>query len=286
MTRGGQEGFKNNMEKMIDGKALAESIQKELKEEIASKNLSPNLAVVLVGDDSASKIYVNLKKKACQQAGIEFHEYLLDADCNEDHILEVINFLNKDNNIDAILIQLPLPKKFDTDKIIKAMDPDKDVDGFHAQNIDKFLTNQSGFVPGLSLGIFKLIASTEENLEHKQAVIIAKSDIFYRPLAKLLNDQGASTTIAHPDDEDIKDKTSQADILVAAAGQAFFVTADMVKDDAIVIDVGTNKIDNNYVVGDVDYSAVFQKASHITPVPGGVGPMTVALLLYNTVKLA
>jgi methylenetetrahydrofolate dehydrogenase (NADP+) / methenyltetrahydrofolate cyclohydrolase len=274
------------MDKLIDGKALAESIQQELKEEIITKNLKPNLAVVLVGDDSASQIYVNLKKKACHQAGIEFHEYLLDADCTEEHVLGVIDFLNKDNHIDAILIQLPLPKKFDTDKVIKAMSPAKDVDGFHPQNIEKFLTNQSGFVPGLSLGIFKLIVSTEENLQNKQAVIIAKSDIFYRPLAKLLNDQGATTTIAHPDDKDIKTKTSQADILVAAAGQPFFVTADMVKDNAIVIDVGTNKIDNNYVVGDVDYSAVFQKASHITPVPGGVGPMTVAMLLYNTVRLA
>ena len=271
---------------MIDGKALAESIQQQLKKEITTKNLKPNLAVVLVGDDSASQIYVNLKKKACHQAGIEFHEYLLDADCSEEHILSTIDFLNKDNHIDAILIQLPLPKKFNTNKIIKAMNPDKDVDGFHPQNIDKFLTNQSGFVPGLSLGIFKLIASTEEKLQNKQAVIIAKSDIFYRPLAKLLNDQGVSTIIAHPDDQDIKTKTLEADILVAAAGQAFFVTADMVKDDAIIVDVGTNKIDNNYVVGDVDYSAIFQKASHITPVPGGVGPMTVAMLLYNTVRLA
>lgn len=274
------------MAQMIDGKALAESIQQQLKEEIITKNLSPNLAVVLVGDDSASQIYVNLKKKACHQVGIEFHEYLLDADCIEERVLEVINFLNKDNNTDAILIQLPLPKKFDTDKIIQTMSPAKDVDGFHPQNIEKFLTNQSGFIPGLSLGIFKLIASTEENLQNKQAVIIAKSDIFYRPLAKLLNDQGASTTIAHPDDKDIKTKTLQADVLVAAAGQPFFVTGDMVKEDAIIIDVGTNKIDNNYVVGDVDYSAVFQKASHITPVPGGVGPMTVAMLLHNTVKLA
>lgn len=271
---------------MIDGKALAESIQQQLKDEIRDKGLSPNLAVVLVGDDAASQLYVNLKKKACHQVGIEFHEYLLDANCTEEHILEVIDFLNKDKNIDAILIQLPLPKKFNTDKIIRAMDPAKDVDGFHPKNIDKFLTNQSGFVPGLSLGIFKLIANTEENLDDKQAVIIAKSDIFYRPLAKLLNDQGASTTIAHPDDEGIKNKTSQADILIAAAGQPFFVTADMVKSEAIVIDVGTNKIDNDYVVGDVDYSAVFTKASHITPVPGGVGPMTVAMLLHNTVKLA
>ena len=274
------------MAQIIDGKALAESIQQQLKEEITNKNLTPNLAVILIGDDPASQLYVNLKKKACHQVGIEFHEYLLDADCSEDAVLEVISFLNKDDNTDAILIQLPLPKKFDTDKIIKSMDPAKDVDGFHSQNIEKFLTNQSGFVPGLSLGIFKLIASTKEELKNKQAVIIAKSEIFYRPLAKLLTDQGVSTIIAHPNDADLKNKALGADILVAAAGQAFFVTGDMVKEDAIIIDVGTNKIDNNYVVGDVDYSAVFQKASHITPVPGGVGPMTVAMLLHNTVKLA
>ncbi len=274
------------MAKIIDGKKLADTIQQEVKQEIKDKQLSPNLAVVLVGDDQASQLYIDLKKKACHKVGIEFHEYLLEKNTSEEEILKTINFLNKDANIDAILIQLPLPKQFDTDKIIQAMDPAKDVDGFHKENIDKLLNKQSGFIPGLPLGIIKLIESTNESLANKSAVIIAKSEILYKPLAKLLNDKGIQTDIVKPDDTKVKDKSNQADILIVACGQAFFVKADMVKDNAIVIDIGTNKIDKDYTVGDVDYTEVFDKVGYITPVPGGVGPMTVAMLLYNTVQLA
>lgn len=274
------------MDKMIDGKKLAENIQAEIHKEIFQKGIKPSLAVVLVGDDPASKIYVNLKKKACQKVGINFHEYLLDKNASEKEVLDVVDFLNKDEQVDAILIQLPLPKHLDTDKIIHAMDPRKDVDGFHPTSIKKFLEGQSGFVPGLALGIFKLIQSTGEELKNKKSTIVAKSNILYQPLAKLLNDQGVETSIVHPEDKNLKDKCLEADILIVACGKAFFIKQDMVKDDAIVIDVGTNKIDNEYVVGDVDYTPVFQKVKFITPVPGGVGPMTVAMLLYNTLQLA
>ncbi|PWB38888.1 MAG: bifunctional 5,10-methylene-tetrahydrofolate dehydrogenase/5,10-methylene-tetrahydrofolate cyclohydrolase [Parcubacteria group bacterium] len=274
------------MPKIIDGKALAEEIQAELTKEITAKKLNPNLAVVLVGNDPASRLYVGLKKKACQKIGIAFHEYLLAADSSETKVLETINFLNNDSEIDAILVQLPLPAGLDTDKIVSAIDPTKDVDGFHAKNIEKFLAQQTDFIPGLPLGIIKLIKSTGENLNGKKAVIVAKSQILYRPLAKLLNDQDVVTEIVSPTEKSLKDKTLTADILITAIGKAFAITEEMVKDGAIVIDVGTNKIDDKYTVGDVDYSGVFEKVSHITPVPGGVGPMTVAMLLYNTVKLA
>lgn len=274
------------MEKIIDGKKLAENIQAEISKEIFQTGIHPSLAVILIGNDPASKIYVNLKKKACHKVGIDFHEYLLAENSNQQEVLDTIQFLNKDKGVDAILIQLPLPKHLDTAEIIQAMDPAKDVDGFHPTSIKNFLEGQSGFVPGLALGIFRLIESTEEALQNKNATIMAKSNILYQPVAKLLNDQGVSTTIVRPNDKNLKDKCLQADILIVACGSPFFIKEDMVKNDAIVIDVGTNKIDDNYIVGDVDYTTVFPKVKFITPVPGGVGPMTVAMLLYNTLQLA
>jgi len=274
------------MAKIIDGKAIAKEIRQKIKKQITDKNLNPNLAVILVGENPASKLYVNLKKKACEEVGIEFHEYLLDNDIPQDKVLEVINFLNHDKKVDAILIQLPLPEHLDTDNIIQAINPAKDVDGFHPQNIKKFLNKKNKLAPGLPLGIIKLIESTEENLIEKQALIIAKNKILYQPLAKLLNDRKIHTTISLPDDLKLKNKCQQADILITAIGKPFFITADMIKQDSIIIDIGTNKIDKNYIVGDIDYSGAFTKAGHITPVPGGVGPVTVAMLLYNTVKLA
>ncbi len=272
------------MEKIINGRALARKIRQEIKEEIYSKHLRPSLAVVLVGEDPASQLYVGLKKRACQEVGIDFHEYLLAENSSAKQVLEVINFLNKDETVDAILIQLPLPEHLDADEIIFAMDPKKDVDGFHPSSIKNFLDNQSSFVPGLALGIYKLIASTEENLANKKATIVAKSNILYQPVAKLLNDQGVTTTIVHPGDKDLTNRCQEADILISACGKAFFITADLVKDGATVIDVGTNQV-GDHTVGDVDYSAVFSKVKYITPVPGGVGPMTVAMLLYNALRL-
>ncbi len=273
------------MDKIIDGKALAAEIQQNLVVDIKSNNLNPGLAVILIGSDPASRLYVNLKKKACEKIGIEFHEYLMPDNITESQVLETIEFLNKDELTDAILVQLPLPKHLNTDIIIQAIDPQKDVDGFHPENIKKLIAGTSDFIPGLALGIWKLIESTQENLNNKSAVIVAKSDVFFQPLTKVLADQNIQAQLVDPKNPELKKYTSNADILIVAIGQAFFIKEDMVKDQAIVIDVGTNKIDNNHIVGDVDYTAVFEKVSHITPVPGGVGPMTVAMLLYNTVQL-
>lgn len=272
------------MAQIIDGKKIADEIKADLAKEIFQNFYTPNLAVILVGSDPASQLYVSLKKQAAKKVGIEFHEYLMPENTAQEKILEAIEFLNHDENIDAILIQLPLPKQIDTNIIIQSIDPEKDVDGFHPENIKKLLNNSTNFVPGLPLGIIKLLESTGENLAHKKAVIVAKSEIFYQPLKKLLNNLQVETEIVDPKDKNIKDKTKTADIVISAAGIAFFITADMIKEQAIVIDVGTNKV-NDYTVGDVDYSSVFEKTSHITPVPGGVGPMTVAMLLYNTLQL-
>ncbi|RJP63063.1 MAG: bifunctional 5,10-methylenetetrahydrofolate dehydrogenase/5,10-methenyltetrahydrofolate cyclohydrolase [Ignavibacteriales bacterium] len=274
------------MEKILDGKALALQIQQQIKEKIAKKNMEPGLAIILVGDDPASHLYVSKKKKACHDVGISFHEYLLDANIDEKEILDTINFLNKDEHVDAILVQLPLPKKFDTDKVIKSIDIKKDVDGFHPENIENFLKNKSYITPGLPLGILRLLEETKEDLKNKSAVIVSKSKVFSQPMIKILEDRNVKVSLVNPNDKDLKEKTSQANILIVSCGKPFFIKEDMVKKDAIVIDIGTNKIDNDYVVGDVDYSNVFDKVKFITPVPGGVGPMTVAMLLYNTVKLS
>ena len=272
------------MAQIIDGKTIAEKIKADLAQEIFTNFLRPNLAVLLIGDDPASRLYVSLKKKACQQVGIQFHEYLLPTEISEQQVLESINFLNQDETVDAILVQLPLPKHLNTNTIIEAINPDKDVDGFHPTNIKKILVGSNTFIPGLALGIIKLLEATQENLSGKQAVIIAKNDVFYQPLTKILADKKISAQLVDPKNPDLSKYTSQADILIVAIGQAFFIKADMVKNNAIIIDIGTNKVGET-VVGDVDYSDVFEKVGHITPVPGGVGPMTVAMLLYNTVQL-
>ena len=274
------------MDKIIDGQKLAEKIRQEIKQEIYAKKLKPSLAVILVGDDPASHLYVSKKKKASKEVGIEFHQYLMDKDTPEEKIISAINFLNNDPDVDAILVQLPLPKNLDTDKIIKSIDPRKDVDGFHPQNIKDFLNNKALIIPGLPLGILKLMESTKEDLADKKAAIISRSSVFCQPMEKILLDKKMTVEIIRPDDKNLKNKCLEADLLIVSCGQPFFISADMVKKDSIIIDVGTNKIDNDCVVGDVDYSAVFDKVKFITPVPGGVGPMTVAMLLYNTVKLA
>ncbi len=273
------------MAEIIDGRSIAKDIQKEIGVEIRQKSLEPNLAVILIGEDPASNLYVNLKKKACQKVGIEFHEYLMIKDVSEEHVLETIDFLNKDKHTDAILIQLPLPKHLNTDKIIEAIDINKDADGFHPKNIEKILDNKNTFVPGLPLGIIKLLEATKEDLKNKEALIISKSDVFYKPLKKLLEDKNIHTKIIKPSITNLSELSKEADILIAAIGNPFFIKKEMVKKNSIIIDIGTNKIDQKHIVGDVDYTDVFEKVSHITPVPGGVGPMTVAMLLYNTLKL-
>ncbi|MCD4760852.1 bifunctional 5,10-methylenetetrahydrofolate dehydrogenase/5,10-methenyltetrahydrofolate cyclohydrolase [bacterium] len=274
------------MQKMIDGKALATDIQLEIKKDIHSKQLNPGLAIILVGNDPASHLYVAKKKIASADVGIDFHEYLLAENSTEKQVLECVDFLNKDKKVDAILVQLPLPKHLDTNKIISAINPKKDVDGFHKENIKNFLKNKALITPGLPLGILKLLEYTKEDLKNKTAVIISRSTIFSAPMIKILGDRNMKVKLIKPDNKALGKTTAQADILIVSCGKPFLIKEDMVKKNAIVIDIGTNKIDNDYVVGDVDYSDVFPKVKFITPVPGGVGPMTVAMLLYNTVKLA
>ena len=273
---------------LIDGKKIAANIITQVTKLIVEKALEPHLAVVLVGNDPASEVYVKLKEKACRKAGIVFHKYLIDEHESEEKILETITFLNKDPEIDAILIQLPLPKKFNQQRVIDAMDYRKDVDGFHPKNIEQYLAGMpQKILPGLSLAIWNLIESTgKENYGGKQALIIGKSDAFTEPTKKLLEDQTIHADIAHPNDPALSKKTREAHIIVTAIGKPNSITADMVSDGSIIIDVGINKLPDGTIVGDVDFKNVAPKTSYITPVPGGVGPMTVAMLLYNTTILA
>lgn len=271
--------------KIIDGKAIAEDIQKQVRRDIVEQGITPGLAVFLVGDDEASRLYVKLKEKACKRVGIDFHKYLCDKNVSVDEVVEAIQYINKDEHVDAILVQLPLPKKHDAKTVIDAIRPDKDVDGFHPETLKAFLSGEADFIPGLSLGIVRLIESTGETLRGKKAVILANSEIFSAPLQKLLQEHGLDVQVVGPSQKNLDTVTAEADVLVVAIGKPGFVGADMVKQGAIVIDVGTTKIDEE-ITGDVDFEAVKEKAGHITPVPGGVGPVTVAMLLENTVKLA
>lgn len=271
--------------KLIDGKAIADTIQKQVRKDVVDLGFTPGLAVFLVGEDEASQVYVRLKEKACKKVGIDFHKYLCPANTQTKDLVEAIGFIDQDEHIDAILVQLPLPPQHDTQAVINAIAPNKDVDGFHPKTLKAFLDGSSKFVPGLSNGILRLIESTGEKLTGKHAVILANSDIFSSPLKKLLEQAGLTVEVVTPKSASIDAHTKRADVLVVAIGKPGFVGADMVKEGAIVIDVGTTKIDEA-LHGDVDFDAVKDKAGHITPVPGGVGPVTVAMLLENTVKLA
>lgn len=275
------------MHRIIDGKKLAENVIAETAKRVAEENLSPQLAVILVGNDPASNLYVKLKERACLRAGIGFHKYYIDESDSEERVLETIRFLNTDADIDAILIQLPLPSKFNQQKIIEALDWRKDVDGFHPNNIASFLAGKpQKIMPGLSLAIWRLIESCgSEHFAGKKGIIIGKSEAFTKPTQKLLGDNGIVADIVAPTDPALQTKTLNADILITAIGAPGSITAAMVKNDAIIVDVGISKQDGK-TVGDVDFDHVAPKCSFITPVPGGVGPITVAMLLYNTVALA
>ncbi len=275
------------MYKVIDGKKLADEIIATITQQIIDEGLEPNLAVILVGNDPASHTYVRLKEQACRNAGIVFNKYLLDEDATEERIIETVEFLNKDSDIDAILIQLPLPKHCDQQKIINALDYRKDVDGFHPKNLESFLSGKKQMIlPGLSLAIWNLVATAEEkNYLGKHVLLVGRSEAFTKPTKKVLEDQGMTCDIAAPTDPALATKTKAADILVTAIGRPNAITADMVKPGTIVIDVGINKFEGK-TVGDIDFEHVAPLCSFITPVPGGVGPMTVAMLLFNTVVLA
>lgn len=277
------------MAKIIDGKvisaALKEKVAAEVKE-LKEKGIVPGLAVIIVGEDPASKVYVANKKKACEQLGMTSVEYALPESTTEQEVLELIAKLNVDDKINGILCQLPLPSHIDEEKIINAISPDKDVDAFHPVNVGKIMTGEYEFLPCTPAGVMEMLEYERIEVSGKNCVVIGRSNIVGKPMAMLLLHKNGTVTITHSKTRDLAAICKTADILVAAVGRALFVTEDMVKDGAVVIDVGINRGADGKLYGDVDFANVEKKASHITPVPGGVGPMTIAVLMKNTLYAA
>lgn len=277
------------MAQIIDGKELAKNIREKLKDEVKElKNaeINPKLAVIMVGDDKASKIYVRNKSKACEDVGIAYEEYLLPAETKMEELLELIEKLNNDETVHGILVQSPLPQGLDANVAFRAISPKKDVDGFNPINVGKLSLNQDCFVSCTPFGIIKMLEAYNVQIEGAHAVVIGRSNIVGKPLVQCLLNKNATATVCHSKTKNLKEITKQADILVAAIGKPKFVTQDMVKEGAVVIDVGINRMDDGKLVGDTDFENIKEKASHITPVPGGVGPMTIAMLMHNVVKAA
>jgi methylenetetrahydrofolate dehydrogenase (NADP+)/methenyltetrahydrofolate cyclohydrolase len=275
---------------ILDGKLVAEAIKDGLKtevEELKSEGIIPKLAVIMVGNNSSSKIYVKNKSNACEYVGIEYEEYLLDEDTSMDKLLELIDVLNNDNLIHGILLQSPIPNNLDINEAFKRISPNKDVDGFNPVNVGKLCLGQNTFISCTPFGIIKLLDKYNIQIEGKNAVVIGRSNIVGKPMLQCLLDKNATVTICHSKTKDIEQITKNADILVSAIGKPKFVTKDMVKKGCVVIDVGINRNnETGKVVGDVDFDEVSKIASYITPVPGGVGPMTIAMLMNNIVKAA
>lgn len=277
------------MSQIIDGKNLAKNIRESLKDEVKElKNaeIYPKLAVIMVGDDKASKVYVKNKSKACEDVGIAYEEYLLPASTKMQELLELIEKLNNDETIHGILVQSPLPNELDANEAFRTISPKKDVDGFHPINVGKLSLNQDCFISCTPYGIIKMLESYNIPIEGANAVIIGRSNIVGKPLAKCLLNKNATVTVCHSKTKNLKEITKNADILIAAIGKPKFVTEDMVKNGATVIDVGINRTDDGKLVGDTDFENIKEKVQYITPVPGGVGPMTIAMLMYNVVKAA
>ena len=270
--------------KIIDGKKLATLIAHEAAQERATLGITPGLVAVLVGDDPASHLYVSLKEKACRDAGIAFEKMLFRADASLETVLRAIANLNSREDIDAILVQLPLPAPLNAERVISAIDPAKDVDGFHPENVAALRAGTPRIIPGLAAGIIALIRSTGEPLAEKSALVVANSAAFFAPLASVLEGAGCKPSFTDADAPGLTELVRSADILIVAVGRPAIINGAMLKPGAIVIDVGTNRV-NGKTIGDVDYSSAVDVAGHLTPVPGGVGPMTIALLLKNTVAL-
>ncbi len=275
------------MGKIIDGKALAAEIRKNLKkenDELKNKNIIAKLAVILVGEDSASKVYVRNKSKACNEVGIEYEEILLKESTTIEELLNIIQKLNKRKDIHGILLQSPVPKGLNIQQAFNTIAPQKDVDGFNPINVGKLVTKQDSFVPCTPYGIIKMLEYYNIPIEGKNAVIIGRSNIVGKPLAQCLLNKNATVTVCHSKTQNIEEITKKADILISAVGKEKMVTENMVKKGAVVIDVGMNRNKEGKVVGDVDFNNVEPKTSFITPVPGGVGPMTIAMLMNNVIK--
>lgn len=274
---------------LISGKEVSQTVKDEIKkqtESLKDKGISVKLAVIIVGDDPASHIYVKNKKKACEYVGFESLEYALDENTTQEELLELIDKLNKDKTVNGILCQLPLPKHIDEKRIIDSISPLKDVDAFHPVNVGKIMIGDYEFLPCTPAGIMRLIESTSYDVSGKDCVIIGRSNIVGKPMAMLMLHKNATVTICHSRTKNIEEKIKNADIVIAAVGIPKFVKGNMVKEGALVIDVGINRNSDGKLCGDVDFDEVSKKASFITPVPGGVGPMTISMLMQNTLKAA
>jgi methylenetetrahydrofolate dehydrogenase (NADP+) / methenyltetrahydrofolate cyclohydrolase len=276
------------MAAIIDGKAVAKEVQRQIKEEVEGLErrwgIAPGLAVVLVGDDPASHIYVRNKEKACKEVGIRSFEHLLPATISERDLLALVHHLNKDRNVHGILVQLPLPAHIRAEKILEAVSPHKDVDGFHPVNQGMLILGGDGFKPCTPMGIMKLLEATSCDVKGRDAVVVGRSHIVGKPVALLLLEKHATVTICHSRTGNLRDEVGRADILVAAIGKAGLIRGDWIKPGAVVIDVGVNRLPSGKLCGDVEFETAKERASAITPVPGGVGPMTICMLLYNTLK--
>ncbi len=275
--------------KILDGKVVSLKVKESVKvraDELKKFGIEPTLAVVLVGEDKASQTYVRAKEKACNEYGIKSVAHRLSENTTQNELLALINVLNLDDSIHGILVQLPLPKHIDTNVVLAAIDPRKDVDGFHAVNVGKLVSGLDGFVPCTPLGVMEILKEYGIDVAGLNAVVIGRSNIVGKPMANLLLNASATVTVTHSKTKNLKEICKSADLIVAAIGRPFFLKADMVKDGAVVVDVGINRLDDGRLVGDVDFDEVAPKCSYITPVPGGVGPMTIAMLLNNTILAA
>lgn len=278
------------MGKLISGKEVSTSIRAKIKEEAQKLRddygIQPGLAVILVGNAPASQIYVRNKQKACEEVGFHAFEYRLNENSTQEQLLDLIGVLNKDNKVHGILVQLPLPDHIDPQTVINTISPEKDVDAFHPINVGKIMLGDYEFLPCTPAGVMELIDSTGVEISGKNCVVVGRSNIVGKPMAMLLLHRNATVTICHSRTKNLAEVCAGADILVSAVGKAHFITADMVKEGAMVIDVGMNHDENGKLCGDVEFSTVEPKASYITPVPGGVGPMTITMLMKNTLRAA
>ncbi|MDD6275529.1 MAG: bifunctional methylenetetrahydrofolate dehydrogenase/methenyltetrahydrofolate cyclohydrolase FolD [Clostridia bacterium] len=277
------------MAKIISGKEVSLAVKQEVADEVAqlkNEGIEPSLAVILVGNDPASKVYVNNKKKACDFCGIRSLEFLLGEETTQEELMELVERLNNDETVNGILCQLPLPKHLDEQAVLNAIKPQKDVDAFHPENVGHIMIGDYAMLPCTPSGIMEMFRYEGIELDGKNCVVIGRSNIVGKPMAMLMLKENATVTICHSHTENLKKIVSEADVVVAAVGIPKFVTADMIKDGAVVIDVGINRMEDGKLCGDVDYEACEKKASYITPVPGGVGPMTIATLMKNTVTAA
>lgn len=275
------------MAKIIDGKDISLAIKDELKEKVAeykNKGIDITLAVVKVGNDPASAVYVRNKEKACEYVGINSRTLALPEETTQEELLNIVRELNEDDTVNGILVQLPLPKHIDESEILLAINSTKDVDGFHPVNVGKMVIGEDTFLPCTPAGIIEMLKRSDIDIEGKECVVIGRSNIVGKPMSLLMLKENATVTIAHSRTKDLKEVTKRADILVAAIGKPKFVTADYVKEGAVVIDVGMDRDENGKLCGDVDFESVEPKVSAITPVPGGVGPMTVTMLLVNCLR--